>query len=189
MPLYTVTTQAGVLGAEPRVKLAGEITASSRGVCRRAEELGACRVSGLRGGQRLHGGGGGGDSRADACHPKRPAAGLQARHADAPLGVASGRDRCAGRPDRHRHSGGAREPGHGNGEDHAGRRQPVRSGLLQFDTGMRTASAAKREARPRRPLKALIPRCRAAASPVRGINAMPGAPQYMREVPIGGLEK
>jgi hypothetical protein len=122
--LIRPSAQAGVLTAEAKIKLAGELTAfhaEYSGVLKTgctSSSRSTRRAAASRQGRRRHGSAG-------APHPNRPVTGLQARLADAPLETATSCDQCARRPDRHRHSGGARQPSHGNGEDYAGRRRPV----------------------------------------------------------------
>ena len=72
------------------------------------------------------------------CSLHGPLIGIQARLAEASLGLAPERHRGARRPDRHRHSGSSREPGDGDGADHARCRRTLSAARLPLVATRRT---------------------------------------------------
>jgi hypothetical protein len=66
MPLYTLITQDGALSRDAKAKLAMGTDAPAFRICGCAEKLGACRVSGLCTGPRIHRRRTGGNCRAHA---------------------------------------------------------------------------------------------------------------------------
>ena len=119
MPLYTISTQSGVLAGEAKAALAEELTAFHCAYSGCTANLGTRHLSGVRARQWLHSRKGCARRSTHVTDPNGSVGGVQTGAHQAPMGTLPGRHTHPGRSDRHRSSGSTAQPGYGDGPDHA----------------------------------------------------------------------
>ena len=120
MPLYTITTQDGVLNGEAKATFAAELTAFHSEYAGVPKNWVHIVFQDYAAGNGFTAGEVAATATLTLLIRTGRSAEYKARVTETPLEPAAGRDRRSRRPDRPWHSGGAAEPGHGDGTDHAG---------------------------------------------------------------------